>query len=72
MREPEGLQEDDRQNHHHFHHARQSLGNADPIFISHTVARDKIVFTMIETAGTIWMATLEHRSRLNSQSAISR
>ena len=46
---------------YHFHHARQSLGNADPIFISPTVARDKMVFSMIETTGTIWMATFDKR-----------
>jgi len=46
---------------YHFHHARQSLGTVDPILISPTVARDKMVFSMIETTGTIWMATLDKR-----------
>jgi hypothetical protein len=46
---------------YHFHHARQSLGTVDPILISPTVARDKMVFSMIETTGTIWMATLDRR-----------
>jgi Tol biopolymer transport system component len=45
----------------HFHHARQSLGNGDPITTSPTVARDKMVFSMIETTGNIWMATLDRR-----------
>ena len=46
---------------YHFHHARRSLGTVDPIGISPTVARDKIVFSMIETTGGIWMATLDRR-----------
>jgi len=44
---------------YHFHHARQSLGTVDPVNISPTVARDKMVFSMVETTGTIWMATLD-------------
>jgi hypothetical protein len=28
---------------------------------SPTVARDKMVFSMIETTGSIWMATLDRR-----------
>jgi hypothetical protein len=46
---------------YHFHHARQSIGTVDPISISPTVARDKMVFSMVETTGTIWMATLDRR-----------
>ena len=46
---------------YHFHHARQSLGNGDPVTISPTVGRDKMVFSMVETTGTIWMATLDKR-----------
>jgi Tol biopolymer transport system component len=46
---------------YHFHHARQSLGTGDPTLISPTVARDKMVFSMIETTGNIWMATLDRR-----------
>jgi eukaryotic-like serine/threonine-protein kinase len=46
---------------YHFHHARQSIGIGDPAFISPTVARDKMVFSMVETTGTIWMATLDKR-----------
>ena len=46
---------------YHFHHARQSSGNGDPVFISPAVAQDKMVFGMIETTGTIWMATLDRR-----------
>ena len=46
---------------YHFHHARQSIGTVNPIFISPTVARDKMVFSMVETTGTIWMATLDKR-----------
>jgi Tol biopolymer transport system component/tRNA A-37 threonylcarbamoyl transferase component Bud32 len=45
----------------HFHNARRSLGTGDPVSISPTVARDKMVFSMIETTGSIWMATLDHR-----------
>jgi Tol biopolymer transport system component/predicted Ser/Thr protein kinase len=47
---------------YHFHHARRSLvGAGDPIVISPTVARDKMVFSMLETTGSIWMATLDRR-----------
>jgi Tol biopolymer transport system component len=46
---------------YHFHHARQSIGTVDPVNISPTVARDKMVFSMVETTGTIWMATLDRR-----------
>jgi Tol biopolymer transport system component/tRNA A-37 threonylcarbamoyl transferase component Bud32 len=45
----------------HFHNARRSLGTGDPVSISPTVARDKMVFSMIETTGSIWMATLDRR-----------
>jgi Tol biopolymer transport system component len=45
----------------HFHHARQSLGTGDPISISPTVARDKMVFSVIETTANLWMATLDRR-----------
>ena len=36
-------------------------GTADPVSIFPTVGRDKMVFSMIETTGTIWMATLDKR-----------
>jgi hypothetical protein len=44
---------------YHSHHARRSLLNVglDPLKIS--VARDRIVFTMGERSGNIWMAKLE-------------
>ena len=45
---------------YHFHHARQPIGTVDPIVISPTVAREA-VFSMIETTGTIRMATLDRR-----------
>jgi Tol biopolymer transport system component/DNA-binding winged helix-turn-helix (wHTH) protein len=44
---------------HHFHQARRSMANVGygPLAIS--VARDKIVFNMVELTGNIWMTKLE-------------
>jgi hypothetical protein len=49
---------------YHFHHARQSLLNAgDPVFVSPTVAMDKVAFGLLETTGNIWMTELEAGAR---------
>jgi serine/threonine protein kinase/Tol biopolymer transport system component len=46
----------------HFHTARRSLSTMDEIAaIGLSVASDKLVFSMQENAGNIWLATLEQR-----------
>ncbi len=46
-----------RQALYHFHSARRSLTNVgDPNHVSLSIARDKIVFTLGELTGNIWMA----------------
>ena len=44
---------------YHFHHARRSLLNVTLNSLKLSVARDRIVFTMGERSGNIWMAELE-------------
>jgi hypothetical protein len=47
---------------YHLHHARLSMTNLSDSQIFISVARDKIVFTLSELTGSIWMAKLEgHR-----------
>jgi Tol biopolymer transport system component/predicted Ser/Thr protein kinase len=42
----------------HFHTSRRSLMGPDPIATSMSVAADKIVFSMVEQTGNIWMKEL--------------
>jgi Tol biopolymer transport system component len=44
---------------YHSHHARRSLLNVGLAALKISVARDRIVFTMGERSGNIWMAKLE-------------
>jgi len=44
---------------HHFHSARFSIRMEDTSAVGFAVARDRIVFSMGETTGNIWMAKLE-------------
>ncbi len=45
---------------HHFHSARRSLANQGLGLLEISVARDKIVFSLDELAGNIWMTELEN------------
>jgi hypothetical protein len=44
---------------HHFHQARWSLNNTGYYNLELSVARDQIVFSMVELTGNIWMTKLE-------------
>jgi len=46
---------------YHSHHARRSLLNVELRLLKISVARDKIVFTMSERTGNIWMTKLQGR-----------
>ena len=43
----------------HFHQARRSMSNAGYYNLEISVARDKIVFSMVELTGNIWMTKLD-------------
>ena len=45
---------------YHFHSARRSLANQGLGLLEISVARDKIVFSLDELAGNIWMTELEN------------
>jgi eukaryotic-like serine/threonine-protein kinase len=44
---------------HHFHQARRSLNNTGYYNLELSVARDKIVFSMAELTGNVWMMKLD-------------
>ncbi len=48
----------------HFHNARRSLLAAgDPVAVNPSIAVDKVVFSLLETTGNIWMTEFEAASR---------
>jgi hypothetical protein len=44
---------------YHFHQTRRSLNNTGYYNLELSVARDKIVFSMVELNGNIWMTKLD-------------